>query len=202
MLGINNVIKQKDYLEKFRKTSKVTGVIFIILGIIGIIYPVFMSVTTAYFLAWLLLFSGVTIAIHTWQNNKKDWLGWLKAFIFILTSILIVIDPLAGVGAAGLIIAIYLFMDAFASFALAAQNKGQKYWWLIIINGIISIILGSLFIIGWPITSMVLVGLYVGISLIFDGAVLLSMSSAIKEVEKEVEDSSNDTANSSSEAKA
>jgi len=189
MLGINNVIKQKEYLEKFAKTSKIAGVIFIILGMIGILYPTFMSVTTAYFLAWLLLFSGITIAVHTWQNNKKDWLGWLKAFLFILTSFFIVIDPLAGVGAAGLIIAIYLFMDAFASFALAFDNKGQKFWWLMIINGVVSIILGSLFIVGWPVSSMVLVGLYVGISLIFDGAVLLGMSSAVKEVEKDLEES-------------
>ncbi len=187
MIGINNLHKRKEYLERFEKTSKIAGVVFIILGIIGILYPVFMSVTTAYFLAWLLLFSGITIAVHTWQNNKKDWLGWLKAFIFIITAFFIIIDPLAGVGAAGLIIAIYLFMDAFASFALAFENKGQKYWWLMLINGFISVILGSLFIIGWPVTSMVLVGLYVGISLIFDGAVLLGMSSAVKEVEEELE---------------
>ena len=40
-------------------------------------------------------------------------------------------------------------------------------------NGVISALLDTLFLIGWPGTSLWLVGLYVGISLLFDGWALI-----------------------------
>jgi uncharacterized membrane protein HdeD (DUF308 family) len=74
-------------------------------------------------------------------------------------------------------------MDGFVSFALAIEQKPQKGWWIILINSITSVILGAIFIIGWPFNSIFLVGLYIGISLLFDGVVLLSMSSAVKKLD-------------------
>ncbi len=188
MVGYQNLKNlNKEVLERFEKSSKIVGVIFLLLGLVGIFYPTLMSLTTAYFVAWLFIFSGILIAYHTYKNDKKDWLGWLKAFLYLLTGILVAIYPVSGVAALGIILAVYFFMDGFASFALASQMKGQKYWWLILLNGVLSTILGVIFLVGWPFSSLILVGLFVGISLFFDGIVLLTMSSAVKELEKEME---------------
>jgi len=183
MVGFSSFIKDKNLLEQFSQYSKTAGIIFMILGVLGIAFPVVLSLTTAYFIAWLLLFGGFTIAVHTYKTNKKDWLGWFKSFIFILSAILTIINPQTGVAALGIILATYLFMDGFVNFALAIEQKGQKGWWLILINAITSVILGAIFIAGWPFNSIFLVGLYIGISLLFDGVVLLSMSNAVKKLE-------------------
>jgi uncharacterized membrane protein HdeD (DUF308 family) len=185
MVGFSAFTNDKTLLEKFSQYSKIAGVIFMILGVLGITFPVVMSLTTAYFIAWLLLFGGITIAFHTYKTNKKDWLGWFKAFIFILSAILTVINPATGVAALGIILATYLFMDGFVNFALSIEQKGQDGWWLILLNAIISVVLGAIFLIGWPFNSIFLVGLYVGISLLFDGVVLLSMASAVKKLEED-----------------
>ena len=192
MVGFQNFIQDKEFLEKFSKYSKITGVIFLLLGLVGIFYPVIMSLTAAYFVAWLFLLSGFMIGFHTYNTDKKDWLGWLKSFIYIVTGVMVAIYPVPGVAALGIILAIYFFMDGFASFALSGQMKGQnRYWWFILLNGIFSIILGIIFLINWPFSSLVLVGLFVGISLFFDGIVLLTMGSAVKDITKN--DSSNDS---------
>ena len=185
MVGYQSYLKDRnrEFLQKFSKHSKIAGVIFLLLGLVGIFYPVIMSLTTAYFVAFLFLLSGFMIAFHTYNTDKKDWLGWLKAFLYLLTGILVTIYPIPGVAALGIILAVYFFMDGFASFALAGQLKGQKYNWLIVINGIFSIVLGVIFLIYWPFGSLVLVGLFVGLSLFFDGIVLLTMSSAIKKID-------------------
>ena len=185
MVGYNYLKNaNKELLDKFAKHSKIAGVLFMLLGLVGIFYPVIMSIATAYFVAWIFLFSGLVIGYHTWQTNKKDWLGWLKAFVYIVTGVLVAIYPAAGAAALGIIMAVYFFMDGFASFALSAQMKGQKYWWLILLNGILSIVLGVIFLVGWPFSSLFLVGLFIGISLFFDGIVLLMMGSYISKVEK------------------
>jgi len=185
MVRYSLLIDNKALLEKFGRSSKIYGMIFILLGLVGIVFPYIMSLTTALVYAWLLIVSAFMIGLHTWQTNKKDWLGWLKTIIFLLVGILMVINPLTAIGALGILFAMYFFMDAFASSALAFELKPEKMWWLSLLNGIFSLIIGIYFIIGWPISSMLLVGFLVGISLFFDGIVLLSLGSVAKRLGEE-----------------
>jgi len=186
MVRYSLLLNNKELLEKFSRSSKIYGIIFLLLGILGIVFPYIMSITTAMMYAWLLVFSAFMIGAHTWQTNRKDWLGWLKTIIFLLVGILMLMNPLSAVGAMGILFAMYFFMDAFASIALAFELKPEKMWWMSLLNGILSFIIGVYFIIGWPISSMFLVGFLVGISLLFDGIVLLSLGNAAKAFEKEI----------------
>ena len=186
MVRYSLLLNNKDLLEKFSKYSKIYGVIFLLIGLAGIIFPYIMSITTAVIYAWFLLFSTFMIGFHTWQTNKKDWLGWLKTVIFLMVSILMIINPITAVAALGMLFAIYFFMDAFSSIALAFELKPVKMWWVSLLNGLLSLIIGIYFVIGWPISSMFLVGFLVGISLFFDGIALLTLGSAANALEKEV----------------
>jgi len=179
-------LNNKDLLEKFSKSSKIYGILFLLLGLGGMVFPHIMSLTTGMLYTWFLLFAGMMIGFHTWQTNKKDWLGWLKTMIFLLIGVLMLMNPLSAVAALGILFAIYFLMDAFASIALAFELKPAKMWWMSLLNGILSLIIGSYFIIGWPISSMFLVGFLVGISLFFDGIALLTLGSAAKKVEEEI----------------
>jgi uncharacterized membrane protein HdeD (DUF308 family) len=83
--------------------------------------------------------------------------------------------PLLGVEAVGLLIAFYLLLDAMHSFAHARASYPAKGWGWMTFNGVVSVLLASMFLIGWPTTSLWLVGLYVGISLLFDGWTLVAI---------------------------
>jgi len=179
MLVIPNLeSSEADILNKFSKNSKITGIIFIILGLIGIFFPLFISISSAIFLGWILLFSGFVALYHTLNTNKKDLFGWLKAFVLIFFGGLTVVNPMPGVATIGILFAIYFAMDAFANFALAISLKGTPRWWLILINAVISAVLSFLFISSWPFGAVYYVGLFIGISLFFDGIMLLSLSFA------------------------
>jgi len=186
MVSFSGFIKNRELLDKFSKYSKITGIIFIILGVVGMLFPTLMSVATALFYGWLLIFSGFMIGFHTFQTDKKDWLGWLKAVIFFIVGAFIVINPIPGVQALGIILAVYFFMDAFASTALAFQVKPQSGWWLILINGFLSIFLGVFTLVNWPFSSFFIVGFFVGVSLFFDGVILLSMGKVASDIEKDI----------------
>ena len=178
----------KEVLERFKKHAKIGGILFMILGAVGILYPTIMSLTTLAFVSYLMVLTGFLSAILTWKSNKKDWAGWLKSIILILTGVYMVIYPTVGIATLGLLFAMYFFMDAFASFGLAFSLKPEKIWWLWLFNGFTSLLLGVLFIIGWPSNSIYLVGLFVGISLFFDGVALFGGALAAEKLEK-VEDS-------------
>jgi len=74
-------------------------------------------------------------------------------------------------------------MDAFSSFVLAQSVYPGKGWGWMAINGVVSVLLAALFMIGWPETSYWLVGLYVAISLVFDGWALLFIGWALRKEE-------------------
>ena len=175
----------KNLIDSFKKYSKIGGVLFILLGAVGIAFPMVMSLTTLAFVSYLMIIAGFFSGWLTWQSNKEDWAGWLKSFILALTGLFMILYPTIGVATLGMLFAIYFFMDAFAGFGLAFSLKPQKIWWLWLFNAITSLVLGVLFIVGWPLSSMFLVGLLVGISLFFDGIALLTGGMVVDKMEKE-----------------
>jgi len=164
--------KEDNLFEQFGKFSKKTGLIFIILGLVGIIFPTFMTIATVVFISWIMLFAGITAAYFTYISDKSDWLGWLKSFILIGAALLILFYPLSGAATIGLLLAIYFFMDAFAGFALASSVYPNRGWWLWIINALLSFGLAVVFLMNWPFSSIYMVGIFIGISLFFDGLAL------------------------------
>ena len=181
MLNYKLFDKNQEMSEKFGKYAKAYGIIFMLLGLVGIFFPGLMSLTTVFFLGWLLIFSGIFAAMHTWQLNKSDWLGWLKTLILLVAGALIVIHPLPGILALGIIFAAYFALDAAANFTLAFKIRPDKTWWIALLNGLLSLGIAIFFAlaIGNPVQTVWLVGLLVGISLFFDGIMLLSFSGTL-----------------------
>ena len=175
---------EEDLFEKFSKYSKITGIIFVILGIIGIVEPVFMSLATVTFVSWLMLFAGLMAGYFTYISNKHEMAGYLKSFVLIAISLFMIFYPMSGVGTVGLLLAIYFFMDSFAGFSLALSMRPAKGWIWWLVNAIFSMLIGILFVAGWPFSSLYLIGLLVGFSLFFDGISLLITGSIFKKMMK------------------
>ncbi|WP_297483927.1 HdeD family acid-resistance protein [Sulfurimonas sp.] len=173
----------KNLVDNFKKHAKISGSIFVLVGAIGIIFPAFMSVTTVMLVAYLMMFAGISAGLLTYKSNKEDWAGWLKSFILVFASFVLLYYPLQGAAALGLVFAIYFFTDAFAGFGLAFSLKPQKIWLVWLFNAITSLVLGVLFVIGWPKSSLFLIGLLVGISLLFDGVSLLLGGAFVEDVD-------------------
>ena len=174
----------QELLEKLSKHSKMAGIIFLLLGGTGILFPAFMTMLTVSFFAWLLLFAGLMAGYFTYISDKSDSIGWLKSVILIGVALFILLYPLSGVGTVGLLLSIYFFMDAFASFSMGLNMRNSRGSLIWIINAIFSLIIAILFIVGWPTSSVYLIGLLVGFSLFFDGISLLVMGKLFKKMGK------------------
>lgn len=174
----------ENLFDKFSKYSKISGFIFIILGLIGILYPVFMTHVTVSFVAWLMLSGGVIAGYFTYLSDKSDYLGWLKSFILIFIGFFILYYPISAIGTVGLLIAIYFFMDSFANLSLALSMRPVNGWIWWLINAFFSFFIGIFFIVGWPFSSEYLIGLVIGFSLFFDGIALLVTGSIFKKMSK------------------
>ncbi len=75
--------------------------------------------------------------------------------------------------ALSLLLSIYLLLDASGSFYLAYTMYPNYGWGWMTVNGIASLVLAIFLLLGWPKTTPVVLGFFIGISLVFDGWVLM-----------------------------
>lgn len=152
------------------------------MGAAGIILPMSLSIAMSEFIAILLIVSGLFVAYGIWHSHRESWLAWLKPFVLIMLGLLIGLHPATGSAVLGLLLAIYFFMDCFASASFGFELRPRKGWGWFLINSFFSFLLAIIFLIGWPFSSPWLVGLFIGISLIFDGIGLLAIGMAAKTI--------------------
>jgi uncharacterized membrane protein HdeD (DUF308 family) len=171
----------KEILKKFSKHSIISGILMIIVGSIGVLVPPIMSLSAALFFGSLFIVSSIFIAYATFKSYKKSHGAWLKSVILFISGLLMLLFPSLGIAALGMVFAVYLFIDAFSNFAFAFDIAGSKMSSLFaILNGALSIFLGIWMIAGWPFSSILWVGLILGISLIFDGVELIMLGSVAR----------------------
>jgi len=173
---------EKMLVEKFGKNAKIAGVLFIILGLIGIFFPIFTSYTTVIVISWLMLFAGFMAMYFTYITDKSDWAGWLKAVILMGVAMYMIFSPFNAVATIGLLFSIYFFMDSFSGFMMASNSYLNKGWGLWAVNAVMSMLMAIIFLVGWPFTSLYLIGLLVGFSLFFDGLALVMGANFFKDL--------------------
>ncbi len=170
-----------DPSTKFGNYSIFVGIILIIIGITGAMLPQFMSLEAITFIAFFMLFAGSAWVIHTYKYAKTSVKEWLKPLLLIGLAAYLMFHPAIGIASLGLFLSFYLVLDAFASFIFAQLRHPEKGWGWMVVNGLFSLILSSLFLIGWPEVSIWIVGLYIAINLFFNGLALVMMGWSIKE---------------------
>lgn len=159
-----------------RKTVIVISVILLLVGAVGIALPQFMSLALGWFIGWLLLLAGVVVFFITWFGFRESWISWLKPFVLITVGLFVLFNPIAAAAALGLMLAVYFLLDGFSSVGFAWELRPSRGWGWLLFNGLLSLFLAAVFIMGWPFDSAWLVGLLVGISLFIDGLTLLMLA--------------------------
>jgi len=175
----------KETLQRFSTLTILSGVLMLIVGGIGIFAPGIMSLTVVLLLGWLFMTSAIIQGYVTYKTYRKSFSAWLKPTLSFITGMLFLVFPVEGVAVAAILLAAYLLVDAFSSFGFAMDYKPHQWWWLHIVNALLSIGLAILILIGWPVSSFLWVGLYAAISLTFDGVVLLGLGIGAKKMAKE-----------------
>jgi len=171
MFVLNNIDKEK--LKEFSTMSMISGFLMVLAGLFAIINPLAGSVAFVIFLGAMFISSSIIQGYITFKAHQKSLGAWFKVFLLFVTGVLLLIWPGSGVAAVAILFASYFFMDAFASFGMALDLRPLKGWGMAAINGLLSLLLGIVMLVGWPFNAPFTVGIIVGISFLMDGFVLI-----------------------------
>lgn len=161
----------------------VLSIALIVLGILAILMPGIASAFFTLTIGWITLISGVVMVVQSFVSKpvRGFWLNLIVGILYVVAGIYI----LTNLGAAllGLTFAfgILFIVEGIYTIIMGFTNRaGHTMSWLVVLNGVITLILGILVLNQFPFSAIWLIGLYVGISLLMSGASLLAAALAAR----------------------
>jgi uncharacterized membrane protein HdeD (DUF308 family) len=160
------------------------GVALIILGMLAVGSPFLAAVAVNAFIAWLLVLAGavhLTVAFHTREAASLIW-RVLVGLAYLFFGVYLIMHPALGVASLTLVLASLFLVEGILNIALFFQVRSiQGAAWLLI-DGIITLLLGLMIYMQWPSSSAWAIGTLVGVSMIISGVTRVMLSLAVRKV--------------------
>lgn len=170
--------------------KKITGwyiglaVLFIILGIFAIAEPMVAAVAVALLVGWLLIFGGVVHLISAFGGGGAGRVIWhvLIGIVYLVGGFYFLTHTLIGVGTLTLVLAGIILAEAALEIIayFKTRSSGGSVW--LLINGLITLLLGGLIWFHWPSSSVWAIGTLVGVNLLMTGFSRLMLGMAARKL--------------------
>ena len=162
------------------------GILFLILGMIGVAGQVFFSLVSVNVLGIFLFAGGMLQAIHAFKSTgwKSVGVQLLFAILYIGAAIYVWAFPIPALEAITLWLAAIFFITGFLRLVSAFQHRHFAQWFWLALSAAISILMGILIMNSFPSSSLWLPGLLIAIELLLQGWSLLFLGLAAKSLTK------------------
>jgi uncharacterized membrane protein HdeD (DUF308 family) len=147
------------------------GVLLVVAGFLAVLMPAVAALATALVFAWLLIFGGGCEIVYAIQTRASHGFGWKLAsgILTLLLGVAILVVPAVGVASLALLVGAFLLLGGIARTMLAWRMRPRRGWGWVLFDGLLSIVLAILIALGWPATSLAIIGLLTGFTLISTG---------------------------------
>lgn len=164
--------------------SIVLSVLIMIAGFFAIAVPLIAGVAFTLIVAWLLVFTGVLHIVYAFRAEHGRMAVWqvLLGLVYGFIGVYILMHPVAGLAGLTFAIAVYLFAEAVLEMVLAIQLRPAPGTGWLIFDSIITFILAVMIWATWPSSAAWVVGVLVGISMLFSGMTRLMLSLAARRI--------------------
>lgn len=178
-MPVGAIAVDPETLRKFKLWFKIYGVILVLLGAVAIVLPGIATLATTITVGWLLIAGGIFGLISVFQSGTSSpgfWWNLLTAILCVLAGIVLLARPIAGVLTLTIILAAYLLATGVTKGIMAFHYRSviPKAWAWMLFSAIVDIALGIIIIAGLPGSAVWVLGLMVGINLLFTGVALIT----------------------------
>ena len=161
----------------------VLGISLVVLGIIMLGSPVVATLATVTALGVLILVGGVAEVVAAFWC--RDWSGFFLALLSgvlgAVVGLMLLANPIKGGITLTVLLASFLFVGGIFKAVAAISHRLGGWGWLLLSGGV-DVVLGVMIWRGLPYSGLTIVGLLVGISMIFRGISWLMIGFALKRV--------------------
>ncbi len=159
----------------------ILGVALVVLGTVALGSAVIASLAAAAAIGVLLLLGGAAEAVGAFWC--RGWSGFflelLSGVLSIVVGVLFLRAPVGALAALTLLVACFLMVGGFFKIVTAVSYRFAAWGWSLA-GGIIDVILGVMIWQEWPASGLWVIGLFVGINLLFRGFNWIALGLALR----------------------
>jgi uncharacterized membrane protein HdeD (DUF308 family) len=157
------------------------GIAVTLLGIAAVVRSFAATVVSMLFFGWLLVLAGgIEVAQAVMVGH---WAGFfqhlLAAILFGIAGLLLVTQPMKSAEVLTMFMAMFFLVGGLfqvvGSIAVALPGWGWQ-----VADGLITMVLGLLILSGWPASGLWVIGLFIGIDLIFYGLAWIALALGLR----------------------
>ena len=148
------------------------GIVYLLAGFIALGSVVMATVASVLVVGVMMIIAGVAEVVSAFQIKS-----WGKFLLWVLLGVLYIIagfvtfeNPLLAAALLTLILGASLVASGIMRIILAFSLKQEIPWIWVLLSGAITLLLGLLILAHWPISSLYILGLFLGIDLVMAGA--------------------------------
>jgi uncharacterized membrane protein HdeD (DUF308 family) len=148
------------------------GVVTTIAGIIALGSVVMATAASVFIVGIMMLVAGSAQVINAFQI--KSWgrfLFWLLlGVLYIVAGFATFENPLLAAALLTLVLAVSLIGSGIMRIVLAFSMREAGLWIWVALSGLITLLLGAIILAHWPVSSLFVLGMFLGIDLVLTGA--------------------------------
>jgi uncharacterized membrane protein HdeD (DUF308 family) len=169
-----------DAVKQASTVSIVWGVLLIIFGMVAVGTPFLAAAAVVGLIAWLIVLAGVVHLMLAFRAHGAGSMIWklLVGLAYLCFGVYMILHPLLGVISLTLVLASLFLIEGILNVILFFRMRPMHGSTWVLIDGIITLLLGLMIYMQWPSSSAWAIGILVGVSMIISGVtrVMLSLS--------------------------
>ena len=146
------------------------GILLISVGTLAIIYDFMATLISVFFFGWILIFMGAYEAVQAFWQTKWGglFLNLAMGILAVVVGFHLVTSPVGSALVLTLLLAVYFMVIGIFRIVASLTMRFPNWGW-VLFSGIVSFILGVLTKQQWPLSGLWIIGLFIGIDMIFSG---------------------------------
>jgi len=160
------------------------GVVFLLAGFIALGSAVAATASAVMIIGIMMIMGGAAeiAAAFSVKGWGKFAVWMLLGLLYVGAGIIALMNPFAAATILTLMLGAALVVGGVLRIFLAFSMKSAgKPWGWVTFSGLITLLLGIMIIVQWPASSFFVLGIFLGIDLIFIGSAWISMGLALKQ---------------------
>lgn len=177
----NYTARAMQQLQKNWHWYLVFGIALVVLGSLAIVFSYTSTIFSIMYIGGFLIIAGVVEAIQSFKLRlwSRFFLHAILGILYVIAGLFLLVNPAFNAISLTLLLAIFFVISGIFKIIFALSNNVPHKGW-IIANGAITLLLGALIWQQWPISGLWVIGLFVGIDMIFTGWAWIALAMTAK----------------------
>ena len=158
------------------------GVVYLLAGLVALGSVVMATVASVFVVGVMMIIAGVAEVFSAFQIKS-----WGKFLLWVLLGVLYIVagfvtfeNPLLAAALLTLILGASLVASGIMRIILAFSMKRESPWIWVLLSGVITLLLGLLIFSHWPVSSLYILGVFLGIDLVMAGVAWIGLGFGLR----------------------